>query len=93
MPVFRHRLLILLVTIVVFAATSTGAIARKKYDTGATDTEIKIGNIMPSISGSSVAQLGVCAEAVTGITATKKKKTFAAQGMETSFFARNRRTS
>jgi len=29
------------------AATSTGAFAQKKYDTGATDTEIKIGNIMP----------------------------------------------
>ena len=29
------------------AATSTGALAQKKYDTGATDTEIKIGNIMP----------------------------------------------
>ena len=31
----------------VFAATSSGALAQKKYDTGATDTEIKIGNIMP----------------------------------------------
>ena len=30
-----------------FAATSTGALAQKKYDPGATDTEIKIGNIMP----------------------------------------------
>ncbi|MDE2377706.1 ABC transporter substrate-binding protein [Bradyrhizobium sp.] len=31
-----------------FAATlSTAALAQKKYDTGATDTEIKIGNIMP----------------------------------------------
>ena len=28
-------------------ATSGGALAQKKYDTGATDTEIKIGNIMP----------------------------------------------
>jgi ABC-type branched-subunit amino acid transport system substrate-binding protein len=27
--------------------TSSGALAQKKYDTGATDTEIKIGNIMP----------------------------------------------
>ena len=33
-------------TIIVLAATSTGAIAQK-YDIGATDTEIKIGNIMP----------------------------------------------
>ncbi len=29
------------------AATTSGALAQKKYDTGATDTEIKIGNIMP----------------------------------------------
>jgi branched-chain amino acid transport system substrate-binding protein len=29
------------------ALTSGGALAQKKYDTGATDTEIKIGNIMP----------------------------------------------
>ena len=29
------------------AIASTGALAQKKYDTGATDTEIKIGNIMP----------------------------------------------
>jgi branched-chain amino acid transport system substrate-binding protein len=31
----------------VFALTSSTALAQKKYDTGATDTEIKIGNIMP----------------------------------------------
>ena len=30
-----------------FAATGGTALAQKKYDTGATDTEIKIGNIMP----------------------------------------------
>jgi len=30
-----------------FALTSSAAFAQKKYDTGATDTEIKIGNIMP----------------------------------------------
>jgi branched-chain amino acid transport system substrate-binding protein len=29
------------------AASASGALAQKKYDTGATDTEIKIGNIMP----------------------------------------------
>src|SRR3954462_3937771 len=29
------------------AATSPGALAQKKYDSGASDTEIKIGNIMP----------------------------------------------
>src|SRR6202163_1615011 len=32
---------------IVFAATAGSALAQKKYDTGATDTEIKIGNIMP----------------------------------------------
>jgi ABC-type branched-subunit amino acid transport system substrate-binding protein len=47
MPAFRDRLQMLSATIIVLAATSTGAIAQKKYDTGATDTEIKIGNIMP----------------------------------------------
>src|SRR6202035_2324782 len=31
----------------VFALTSSAALAQKKYDVGATDTEIKIGNIMP----------------------------------------------
>jgi branched-chain amino acid transport system substrate-binding protein len=31
----------------VIALTSGTALAKKKYDTGATDTEIKIGNIMP----------------------------------------------
>jgi branched-chain amino acid transport system substrate-binding protein len=30
-----------------FAATGGSALAQKKYDTGATDTEIKVGNIMP----------------------------------------------
>jgi ABC-type branched-subunit amino acid transport system substrate-binding protein len=29
------------------AASSSGALAQKKYDSGASDTEIKIGNIMP----------------------------------------------
>jgi branched-chain amino acid transport system substrate-binding protein len=33
--------------IILLAASGTGAIAQKKYDTGATDNEIKIGNIMP----------------------------------------------
>ena len=47
MPAFRDRLQVLSATIIVLAATSTGAIAQKKYDGGATDTEIKIGNIMP----------------------------------------------
>ena len=33
--------------VIAFAATTGGALAQKKYDTGATDTEIKLGNIMP----------------------------------------------
>ena len=33
--------------VVAFAAMSGSALAQKKYDTGATDSEIKIGNIMP----------------------------------------------
>src|SRR3989441_4306749 len=32
---------------IAFAATGGSALAQKKYDTGATDSEIKIGNIMP----------------------------------------------
>jgi branched-chain amino acid transport system substrate-binding protein len=31
----------------IIAATTASAVAQKKYDTGVTDTEIKIGNIMP----------------------------------------------
>jgi len=33
--------------VIAFVATSGGALAQKKYDNGATDTEIKIGNLMP----------------------------------------------
>jgi branched-chain amino acid transport system substrate-binding protein len=41
------RLGVLVTAFAIFAGTSTGALAQKRYDTGATDTEIKIGNIMP----------------------------------------------
>jgi branched-chain amino acid transport system substrate-binding protein len=34
-------------TVIALAVTSGSAFAQKKYDTGATDTEIRIGNIMP----------------------------------------------
>ncbi len=34
-------------TIIVIASTTTSVFAQKKYDTGASDTEIRIGNIMP----------------------------------------------
>jgi len=33
--------------LITFAATSGSALAQKRYDTGATDTEVKIGNIVP----------------------------------------------
>jgi ABC-type branched-subunit amino acid transport system substrate-binding protein len=48
MPVAASKLAIVSAAVLaVFAASSSGALAQKKYDTGATDTEIKIGNIMP----------------------------------------------
>ncbi|UFZ01592.1 ABC transporter substrate-binding protein [Bradyrhizobium ontarionense] len=46
MLVSQHLRIAALATAVI-ALTSGGAFAQKKYDTGATDTEIKIGNIMP----------------------------------------------
>jgi ABC-type branched-subunit amino acid transport system substrate-binding protein len=48
MPVFAYRMaLASAAAFALLAASSGGALAQKKYDTGATDTEIKIGNIMP----------------------------------------------
>ena len=48
MPVIANRIAIASVAaLAMLAASSSGALAQKKYDTGATDTEIKIGNIMP----------------------------------------------
>jgi ABC-type branched-subunit amino acid transport system substrate-binding protein len=47
MPVTGTRLAVAAATLALFATVSTTALAQKKYDTGATDTEIKIGNIMP----------------------------------------------
>jgi branched-chain amino acid transport system substrate-binding protein len=43
----KSRLAALSAALTILAATSSGALAQKKYDPGATDTEIKIGNIMP----------------------------------------------
>ena len=43
----RQHLAMLSAAAVVVAVTGSAAFAQKKYDTGATDTEIKIGNIMP----------------------------------------------
>jgi ABC-type branched-subunit amino acid transport system substrate-binding protein len=47
MPVMTRRLTVVSTALALFALTTSGALAQKKYDTGATDTEIKIGNIMP----------------------------------------------
>jgi branched-chain amino acid transport system substrate-binding protein len=47
MPAFQLRLAAFSAALAILAATSSGALAQKKYDIGATDTEIKIGNIMP----------------------------------------------
>ena len=47
MPVIHLRLGAFAAALALLAATSSGALAQKKYDPGASDTEIKIGNIMP----------------------------------------------
>ncbi|HXH44524.1 MAG TPA: ABC transporter substrate-binding protein [Bradyrhizobium sp.] len=47
MPAMHVRLGALSAALVFAATLSTTALAQKKYDTGASDTEIKIGNIMP----------------------------------------------
>ncbi|THD58997.1 MAG: branched-chain amino acid ABC transporter substrate-binding protein [Bradyrhizobium sp.] len=47
MPAIHLRLGAFSAALAVLAVTSSGALAQKKYDIGATDTEIKIGNIMP----------------------------------------------
>ncbi|MGH6716844.1 MAG: ABC transporter substrate-binding protein [Bradyrhizobium sp.] len=47
MPEIATRLAIATTAIALLAASTSGVLAQNKYDTGATDTEIKIGNIMP----------------------------------------------
>src|SRR5690349_9553798 len=47
MPIATSKIAIASAALIAFAASSNGALAQKKYDTGASDTEIKIGNIMP----------------------------------------------
>jgi ABC-type branched-subunit amino acid transport system substrate-binding protein len=42
-----RQLAVLAAALALVTASSDAALAQKKYDTGATDTEIKIGNIMP----------------------------------------------
>jgi branched-chain amino acid transport system substrate-binding protein len=43
----KQRIAAFSTAVIAFAAISGSALAQKKYDTGANDTEIKIGNIMP----------------------------------------------
>ena len=47
MPAANTRPAIAAAALIMLAASSSGALAQKKYDIGASDTEIKIGNIMP----------------------------------------------
>ena len=47
MPAVTGKLAAASLALALIAASSSTASAQKKYDTGATDTEIKIGNIMP----------------------------------------------
>jgi branched-chain amino acid transport system substrate-binding protein len=47
MRAIQLRLAVFSAAVILGVAVSGSAIAQKKYDTGATDTEIKIGNIMP----------------------------------------------
>ncbi|MDN5000304.1 ABC transporter substrate-binding protein [Bradyrhizobium sp. GCM10027634] len=47
MPAVTSKFAAASLALTLFAASTTSVLAQKKYDTGATDTEIKIGNIMP----------------------------------------------
>jgi branched-chain amino acid transport system substrate-binding protein len=47
MPAIHLRLGLLSAALAILASTSVNAADQKKYDVGATDTEIKVGNIMP----------------------------------------------
>ena len=47
MSLVARRLAALSTAMILLVASGGSALAQKKYDTGATDTEIKIGNIMP----------------------------------------------
>src|SRR6516164_8185904 len=47
MSFVARRLVALSTAIFFIAVAGSGALAQKKYDAGATDTEIKIGNIVP----------------------------------------------
>src|SRR5215471_9052077 len=47
MSFVTRRLAAFSTAIILLAASASNAFAQKKYDTGVTDTEIKVGNIMP----------------------------------------------
>ncbi|WP_398466817.1 ABC transporter substrate-binding protein [Tardiphaga sp.] len=47
MPAMHLRLAVLPAAVAILAATTSGVLAQKKYGPGVTDTEIKVGNIMP----------------------------------------------
>jgi branched-chain amino acid transport system substrate-binding protein len=47
MSFVTRRLAAFSIVLILLAASGSGALAQKKYDPGVTDTEIKIGNIMP----------------------------------------------
>jgi ABC-type branched-subunit amino acid transport system substrate-binding protein len=61
----RHRVTTALLGLAMAAAAGSAALAQKKYDTGASDTEIKIGNIVP-YSGPASAY-GVVGKAMTAV--------------------------
>ena len=45
--IIRRHMVTMLLAAIVIAGTGSAALAQKKYDTGASDTELKIGNISP----------------------------------------------
>ena len=47
MPLLTRRRIATTLLGLAMATSATAALAQKKYDTGASDTEIKIGNIVP----------------------------------------------
>ena len=64
MTVVRSQVAFVWAALALCTATSSGALAQKKYDSGASDTEIKIGNIMPySGPASAYAAIGKTEEA------------------------------
>ncbi|UWU93836.1 ABC transporter substrate-binding protein [Bradyrhizobium sp. CB1015] len=64
MAAVRSQVALLWAALALCTATSSGALAQKKYDSGASDTEIKIGNIMPySGPASAYAAIGRTEEA------------------------------